>query len=151
VEGGNIEIFSLILQIQDQSDYKEVIPLIISHLESLTDSLDQYFPSLSPEMYDWVREAFVGFAQSSLSTQEEQLTELQCDRTLNIKLNEIPLDVLWILIRKEYPVTSAKVVKILLQFSTSCLCEQVFSCLTNIKSKENVCFLYRRNWEHVYQ
>jgi hypothetical protein len=34
-------------QIQDRSDYKGGIPSIVSHLEPLTDSLDQHFPSLS--------------------------------------------------------------------------------------------------------
>jgi hypothetical protein len=38
-----------------QTDYKKVIPLIIIHLESLTENLDQCFPSLSSEMYGWVR------------------------------------------------------------------------------------------------
>ena len=44
--------------------------------------------------------------------------------------------VLLISTRKKYPVLAAKAVHILLQFSTSCLCQQAFSCLTNIKSKE---------------
>jgi hypothetical protein len=51
-------------------------------------------------------------------------------------------DVFWISIRKEYPVISAKAVNILLQFSTSYLYEQAFSCLTNIKSKERNCLLF---------
>jgi hypothetical protein len=68
--------------------------------------------------------------------QEEKLTELQCDRTLKMKLNGVTLDVFWISVRKEYPANSSKAVKILLQFSTSYLCEQAFSCLTNIKSKD---------------
>jgi hypothetical protein len=76
---------------------KELIPLIISHLESLTENLDQYFPSLSSEMYDWVRNPFVDFSTNSqnlLSLQEEQqLTELQCYRTLKIKFNEVLPDV----------------------------------------------------------
>jgi hypothetical protein len=130
-------MFPLLLQIQDQPDYKEVIPLLISHLESLIDSLKQYFPSLSSEMYEWVRNPFVAFSQNSLSMQEvEQLTELQCNHTLKMKFKEVPLDVFWISIRKEYPVTSAKTVKILFQFSTSYPCEQAFSCLTNITGKE---------------
>jgi hypothetical protein len=53
-----------------------------------------------------------------------------------MKFGEVPLDIFWISVRKEYPVISAKAVKILLRFSTSCLCEQAFSCLTNIKSEE---------------
>jgi hypothetical protein len=112
-------------------------------LESLTENLDQYFSSLSSEMYDWVRNPFVEFSPNSqnvLSLQEEeeeeQLTELQCGRTLKIKFNEVPPDVFWISISKEHPVISAKAVNILLQFSASYLCEQAFSCLTNIRSKE---------------
>nr|XP_006124427.1 creatine kinase S-type, mitochondrial [Pelodiscus sinensis] len=126
-----------LIDFQSQTDYKEAIPLITSHLESLTEKLDQYFPSLSSEIYDYVRNPFVEFSQHLLSLQEQQLTELQCDRTLKIKCSEMPLDVFWISIRREYPVISAKAVNILLQFSTSYLCEQAFSCLTNIKSKES--------------
>jgi hypothetical protein len=53
-----------------------------------------------------------------------------------MKFNEAPLDVFWISIRKEYLLISAKGVKILLQFSTSYLFQQAFSCLTNIKSED---------------
>jgi hypothetical protein len=108
-------------------------------MESLIENFGKYFPSLSPEMYDWVRNPFVEFStdsQNLLSLQEEQLTELQCDQTLKIKFNEVSPDVFWISIRKEYPVISAKAVYISLQLSTSYLCEKAFSCLTNIKSKE---------------
>jgi hypothetical protein len=56
-------MFSLLLQVQSQTGYKEVIPSIISYLESLTENLDQYFPSLSSEMYEWVRNPFVEFHQ----------------------------------------------------------------------------------------
>jgi hypothetical protein len=31
LSSGNIEMFPLLLQVQSQTDYKEVIPLIISH------------------------------------------------------------------------------------------------------------------------
>jgi hypothetical protein len=72
----------------------------------------------------------------SLQEEEEQLTELQCNRTMKIKFNEVSPDVFRISITKEYPVISTKAVNIFLQFSTSYLCEQAFSCLTNIKSKE---------------
>ncbi|XP_068223744.1 protein FAM200A-like [Palaemon carinicauda] len=66
--------------------------------------------------------------------EEEEITELKCDRTLRIKFNEVLLDVFWISIREEYPVVSAKALDILLQSSTSYLCEQGFSCLTTVKS-----------------
>lgn len=38
---GNIEMFPLLLQVQNQTGYKEIILLIISHLESLVENLRQ--------------------------------------------------------------------------------------------------------------
>jgi hypothetical protein len=75
LSSGNIEMFPLLLQVQSQKDYKEFIPLILSHLESLTEKLGQYFPSLSSEMQEWVRNPFVEFSPNSqnlLNLQEEE-------------------------------------------------------------------------------
>ena len=136
---GNVEMFPLLLQVQTQTKYEYVIPLITSHLGSLSEKLHKYFPSLSSDMYDWVRNPFTEFSPSTenlLSLQEEEaLSELQCDRTLKMKFNEVLLDKFWISAKREYPVISVKALNVLLQFSTSYLCEQAFSCLTIIKSK----------------
>ena len=135
---GNVEMFPLLLQVQTQTKYEYVIPLITSHLGSLSEKLHKYFPSLSSDMYDWVRNPFTEFSPSTenlLSLQEEELSELQCDRTLKTKFNEVLLDKFWISAKREYPVISVKALNVLLQFSTSYLCEQAFSCLTIIKSK----------------
>jgi hypothetical protein len=129
-------MFPLLLQDQSQTNYKEVI--IISNLVSLTLNLDKYFSSLSSVLCDWVRNPLVEFSPNSqnlLSLQEEQFTELECDQTLKIKFNDVSPDVFWISIRKECCVISAAAVNILLLFSTSYLCEQAFSCLTNTKRK----------------
>jgi hypothetical protein len=115
-------------------------------LESLADSLDQYFACLSSEMYDWVRNPFVGFSQNSLSMQEEErVNELQCDRTLKMKFNEVPRDAFWISISKEYPVILAKPVKILLQFSTYDLCEQASSRLTSVFCRGRTASMFVKN------
>lgn len=85
-----------------------------------------------------MRNPFTEFSTSTknlLSLQEEELIELQCDRTLKMKFNEVLLDKFWISVKREYPVISVKALNVLLQFSTSYLCEQAFSCLTIIKSK----------------
>ncbi len=78
---------------QTQTEYENVIPLITSHLGSLPEKLDKYFPSLSSNTYDWVNNPFTEFSLSTenlLSLQEEeQLSELQCDRTLKMKFNEV--------------------------------------------------------------
>ncbi len=90
-------------------------------------------------MYGWVRNPFTEFSPSTknlLSLQEEEeLSELQCGRTLKMKFNEVSLDKFWIPAKQEYPVISVKALDVLLHFPTSYLCEQAFSCLTVIKSK----------------
>ncbi|XP_064101041.1 protein FAM200A-like [Macrobrachium nipponense] len=132
-------MFPLLLQLDTETDYQEIIPLITSHLESLAEKLDKYFPSLSSDLCDWVRNPFTELSSNSqtlLNLQEEdEITELKCDRTLRIMFDEVPLDVFWISVREEYPVISAKALDILFQFSTSYLCEQGFSCLSTVKSK----------------
>ncbi len=42
---GNVKIFPLLLQ--TQTEYENIIPLNTSHLGSLSEKLDKYFPSLS--------------------------------------------------------------------------------------------------------
>ncbi len=78
---GNIEMFPLLLQ--TQTEYENAIPLITNHLGSLSEKLHKYFPSLSSNKYDWVRNPFTEFSPSTenlLSLQEEEeLSELQCD------------------------------------------------------------------------
>ncbi len=126
------------LLLQTQTDYENVIPLIASYLGSLSEKLDKYFPSLSSNTYDWVKNPFTEFSTSTenlLSLQEEELNELQCDRTLKIKFNEESLDKFLISAKQEYPVISVKTLDVLLQFSISYLCEQAFSCLAVNKSK----------------
>jgi hypothetical protein len=39
-------------------------------------------------------------------------------------------------LKEEYPAMHSKAILILLQFSASYVCEQAFSCLTSIKSKD---------------
>ncbi len=96
-------MFPLLLQIQTECE--NFIPLTTSHLESLSEKLDKYFPSLSSNTYDCVRNPFTEFSLSTenlLSLQkEEELSELQCDRTLKIKFNEVSLDKFWISAKQE--------------------------------------------------
>jgi len=61
---------------------------------------------------------------------------LSTDRTLKIKFNEIILEEFWISVQAKYSAFSTKALKILLQFSISCLCKLGFSTLTNIKTKK---------------
>ena len=47
----------------------------------------------------------------------------------------MPLGEFWIIVQNEYPCVGKKAIVLLLQFSTSYLCESGFSVLTNIKTR----------------
>ena len=58
------------------------------------------------------------------------------DCGLKIKHVEVPIDTLWIPVKEEYSLLAKKALIVLIQFSTSYLCELAFSTLHNIKSKK---------------
>jgi hypothetical protein len=66
----------------------------------------------------------------------EELTDLQADRTMKLKFREKTLLQFWMLVKREFPALSEHPISVLLPFSTTYLCEQGFSELTNIKNKK---------------
>jgi hypothetical protein len=69
----------------------------------LEDKLQQYFPSLNENEYDWVRNPFAVTTADTkhLSLEEaEELAELQADRTIQLKLRETTLFQFWNLANK---------------------------------------------------
>ena len=130
---GNLEMFPLVAQTKCQ----EILPLILDHLTSLQGRIDHYFPTLSFEDYDWVRNPFLEIlSKEGIFTlrEEEELTDIRHDRTLKLEHRDSSLDSFWVSIENEYPTIAIKAIKILLLFSTTYLCELGFSSLTNIKS-----------------
>lgn len=106
---------------------------------ALENNMAQYFPSITVDKYDWVRNPYAVSPESTTDLsleKEEQLAELQTDRTLQLKYGELPLLKFWMLAKKEYPVIAVEAVNTLLHFSTTYLCELGFSTLTNIKNKK---------------
>ena len=94
---------------------------------------------MKPENYDWIRNPFIDSDNSGkyLSLKaEEELVALSCNRTLKLNHSDIPIDSFCISIEQEYPLISEIAISILLQFSTSYLCELGFSTLNNIKTKK---------------
>jgi hypothetical protein len=69
-------------------------------------------------------------------SEKEELRELQSDCTLKMRFIDLALDKFWISVKEEYPAIHRKAINILLQFSASYICEQTFSFLTSMKSKD---------------
>jgi hypothetical protein len=99
------------------------------------------FPSLSTQVYAWVKDPF-----SKLSAQpdnltlreDEELCVLQSDCILKMRFTNPPLDKFWFSVKEEYPAIHRKSMNILLQFSSSYMCEQAFSCLRSMKSRTEI-------------
>ena len=119
-----------------------------SHLEELHIRIGNYFPSLSKQVYDWVWDLYSESAshpENLTLKEEEELCELQYDHTLKIRFTDLSLDKFWISVKVEYPTIHRKAINILLHFSTSYICEQAFSYLTRIKSKDRNCLFSIEN------
>ena len=117
---------------------KKMIPIIVKHLCTVGENIDHYFPSINTDKYDWTRNPFIDFHHNEELQlhEEEELASISSDRSLKIKHSEVPIDTFWISIKEEYPALSDKALRVLLQFSTSYLCELGFSTLHNIKFKK---------------
>ena len=112
---------------------------ISAHLSALKKRFETYFPHKNEE-FDWVRDPFHSLATESaarcLSSEgQDELAELQMDRTLKLQHSELSLDTFWLRVGQEYPSLSESAINVLIQFPTSYLCELAFSSLTYIKNK----------------
>lgn len=132
VSEGKIDVF----QKTAEANNTDIVPLIKEHLESLERSIEKYFPNISAGSYDWLRNPFIHdpLNKPQLNIQEEELISIRNDRTLKLQYLEMTLQSFWIQMENEHPHISKKAQKILLQFSTSYLCELGFSALKNIKT-----------------
>jgi hypothetical protein len=100
VENSDLEIFRLTAD----TDPEITSCLILELLSVLEDKLQQYFPSLNANEYDWARNPFVVTTTDTkhLSLKEaEELAELQADRTIKLKFRETTLLQSWNLAKKK--------------------------------------------------
>ena len=117
---------------------KERISSVIKHLKSLQGKIEKYFPTVSTENYKWVRNPFLPLDTQCILNlkEEEELIGIRNDGNIKLLHREMPLDEFWIKIQNEYPNIGEKALAILLQFSTTYLCETAFSILTNLKTRK---------------
>lgn len=68
-------------------------------------------------------------------SEKESLIDLSSDSSLKTKFLELSKSHFWLYVKNEYPLLSEKAMKILIQFSTTYLCEKTFSSVTVIKTR----------------
>ena len=115
-----------------------MVSSVIKHLKSLQDKTEKYFPTVSTENYKWVRNPFFPLDTHCILNlkEEEELIDIRNDGNIKLFHREMSLDEFWIKFQYEYPNIGEKALVILLQFSTTYLCETAFSVLTNLKTRK---------------
>ncbi|PIK34636.1 hypothetical protein BSL78_28541 [Apostichopus japonicus] len=114
------------------------IPGIDEHLESLKCELRRYFPEVDPEKFDLVRNPFLvrSATMDDNEQAQEELVLLKNDSAAEQLFNSRPLSNFWCLMRQEYPVLSAIAMKTLLPYPSTYLCEDSFSTMAAMKTKQ---------------
>ncbi|XP_037115405.1 zinc finger BED domain-containing protein 5-like [Syngnathus acus] len=137
VESANLEMFPNTQKWQSVNR-AALCETIGKHLQSLEQKLSCYFPSLSTDCLDWVRNPYSSTAVGRDITfqEQEEITELRQDRGLKLRFSDVPLDSFWLTAAKEFPILGNKAISALLPFSTTHLCELGFSSMTTLKTKK---------------
>lgn len=137
ITNNEYEMFSKTNEFEEKGEIRD---LIIENLLSLESRLSNYFPNLEVKNYDWIRNPFLSSKLHSTHEwkEEEELTDLKHDRNFSLLYQQEELNRFWIMTLKTYPLIAKKAIVILLQFSTTYICEVSFSAMANIKTLQRV-------------
>ncbi|XP_052611518.1 protein ZBED8-like isoform X1 [Peromyscus californicus insignis] len=114
------------------------ISMIISvkeHLHMLAGEISWYFPNLPDIPFALARSPFTVRVEDVPKTAQEEFIDLLNSDAARIDFSTLPVTQFWIKCLQPYPVLSETVLRLLLPFPTTHLCETGFSSLLVIKSK----------------
>ncbi|XP_040289892.1 protein ZBED8-like [Bufo bufo] len=114
------------------------ITMIISvkeHLHMLEDEISLYFPNLPDTPFALARSPFTVKVEDVPETAQEEFIELINNDAARTDFSTMPVTKFWIKHLQSYPILSETVLRLLLPFPTTYLCETGFSSLLVIKSK----------------
>nr|XP_021512928.1 protein ZBED8-like [Meriones unguiculatus] len=116
----------------------ERITMIISvkeHLHVLAGEISWYFPDLPDVPFALARSPFTVNVEDVPETAQGEFTELMNSDAARTDFSTMPVTNFWIKCLQPYPVLAETVLRLLLPFPTTYLCEAGFSSLLVIKSK----------------
>lgn len=134
------DMFPLFSEFLDSSDVsvKSITGMIVEHLEGLA----QVFHDCYPPQEDlrlgnlWLVDPFANHQNNNLTdSEEEKLAALSLDTSLQSAYKSMSVTQFWVSTKTSYPELHEKAVKLLLPFSTACLCDATFSALTASKQR----------------
>ena len=140
IKDGNLSMFENLDEALNKTKTKitgklEVAQLVQTHLASLQKKLQSYFPQLSEMKSKLIRNPFVVNVQSRPDSIQKEFLDLVNDSFAKDAFKTLTLTKFWTKMSVTYPVVSDIVLKSLVMFPSSYLCEQGFSTLLNMKNK----------------
>lgn len=135
VEKGNFAMFETLSERGDISKSLKLSDLIAKHLLALRNELGRYFPELTVENANVIRNPFIIPPESVDENLQEELIDLFNDSRAHSIFERESLTSFWCQMTVSYPGVAIQVIKMLLLFPSTYLCESGFSSLLLIKSK----------------
>ncbi|XP_066450060.1 SCAN domain-containing protein 3-like [Eleutherodactylus coqui] len=112
-----------------------MITSVKEHLHMLADEISSYFPNLPDTPFALARSPFTVKVEDVPETVQEEFIDLINNDAAKTDFSTMPLTKFWIKCLQLYPILSETVLRLLLPFPTTYLCEIGFSRLMVIKSK----------------
>lgn len=115
--------------------------VIVKHLDASIDEFNKYFPDIKTDSWQskLLRDPFVVDIMILSESIQEEAIELKFTSCAKHDFEICELQKFWLKYQQVYPLVSAYAIKLLIQFSSTYLCEKSFSSLLNIKSKYRSC------------
>ena len=142
IDGGIFDMFHCFTEITENTQCDLILNsnLVSQHLELLEKKFEQYFPKENdPRIgFLWVMDPFLHF-ESETNLQSLSISEqdrLATDPSLKELFKNLSFDEFWLKASSEYEELSKKAVIKLIQFPSTYLCEQAFSSMTTIKTRQ---------------
>ena len=116
----------------------QLLPLIEAHLKLLEENFEKYFTAEQNATYEANSWILHPFTYDSITSETEDLIDLQSDFGMKALFKETPYTEFWVHLLNvpKYRSIAKKAISVLIQMPTTYLCESGFSCLCEIKSRK---------------
>ena len=109
---------------------------ILEHLSSLKSEFKRYFPEISDDELDFVRNPFTFSVEKVSDECQDKILDLVNDFSAKQVYCEKLLIEFWIKMKNSYSKITERALRILIPFVSTYLCEAGFSTLLQIKTKK---------------
>ena len=137
VNQGNFAMFEKFFEFEADSLSAQIKKEISEHLQSLEKEFQRYFPDLDEGFVTFPRNPFSPAMDIATVLEEVQneLLDLRNDSASREMFMEKSLSQFWCTILRLNPKVSTEVLRVIVPFASTLLCETGFSALVHIKSK----------------